>query len=95
MQCAGLAPGPSRPPAEVIEADHKLDAAYSSFVREAVDAARQSADVDGALTVMLLARSLERIGDHCTNIAEDVFFLNTGDIIRHSAAFKAKAPDNE
>jgi phosphate transport system protein len=45
--------------------------------------------------LVLLARSLERIGDHCTNIAEDVFFLSTGDIVRHSAAFKADAPDND
>jgi len=58
-----------------------------------LDAARRSTDVDTALTAVLLARSLERIGDHCTNIAEDVFFLNTGDIVRHSAAFKAPADE--
>ena len=30
-----------------------------------------------------LGRSLERIGDLCTNIAEDVIFLYTGEIVRH------------
>ncbi|MGA2264971.1 MAG: phosphate signaling complex protein PhoU [Phycisphaerae bacterium] len=80
-------------PRQVIEADRQLDAAYAAFTREVLDAARRSTDVDTALTAVLLARSLERIGDHCTNIAEDVFFLNTGDIVRHSAAFKAPADE--
>jgi len=75
-------------PQQVIEADCKLDAAYAAFTRQVLDAARRSTDVDAALTAVLLARSLERIGDHCTNIAEDVFFMNTGDIVRHSNAFK-------
>jgi len=80
-------------PRQVIEADRQLDAAYAAFTREVLDAARRSTDVDTALTAVLLARSLERIGDYCTNIAEDVFFLNTGDIVRHSAAFKAPADE--
>jgi phosphate transport system protein len=80
-------------PHRVIQADADLDAAYAAFTRQVLDAARTAADVDAALTLVLLARSLERIGDHCTNIAEDVFFLNTGDIVRHTDAFKTQADD--
>jgi len=34
-----------------------------------------------------IAKAMERIGDLCTNIAEDIIFLRTGDIIRHADAF--------
>ncbi|MDR0328615.1 MAG: hypothetical protein LBI05_10010 [Planctomycetaceae bacterium] len=33
-----------------------------------------------------LGRSLERIGDLCTNIAEDAIFMFSGEIVRHSSA---------
>ncbi len=82
-------------PHRVIQADADLDAAYAAFTRQVLDTARAATDVDAALTLVLLARSLERIGDHCTNIAEDIFFLNTGDIIRHSPMFKSGTVENE
>jgi phosphate uptake regulator len=40
------------------------------------------------MTVIQLAKALERIGDMCTNIAEDIIFLRTGDITRHAGAFE-------
>jgi phosphate transport system protein len=30
-----------------------------------------------------IARHLERIADHATNIAEDIIYLTSGEIIRH------------
>jgi len=36
------------------------------------------------LDVLSVAKNLERIADHATNIAEDVIFLSTGRIVRHS-----------
>jgi phosphate transport system protein len=38
-----------------------------------------------ALHAMLIARNLERVGDHATNIAEDVIFWVKGRDIRHAA----------
>ena len=35
-----------------------------------------------------ISRALERIADLCTNIAEDMIFLQTGEIVRHSQLFK-------
>jgi phosphate transport system protein len=36
-----------------------------------------------ALNLILIARNLERLGDHATNIAEDVIYAYTGKDIRH------------
>lgn len=38
---------------------------------------------ESCLDLIFLARNLERLGDHATNIAEDVIFANTGQDIRH------------
>ena len=37
------------------------------------------------LYIMKVSRQLQRIADHTTNIAEDIIFLMSGDIIRHSS----------
>jgi phosphate transport system protein len=47
--------------------------------------ARNPALMSSILELMLIARHLERIGDHATNIAEDVFFVVAGEDVRHHA----------
>ena len=65
-----------------------MDEAYKVFVRSVLDRERSSpGGLDTAMTLVLLARSLERIGDLCSNIAKDIIFLRTGEIIRHAGAF--------
>jgi phosphate transport system protein len=41
--------------------------------------------VPAAIDLIFVARNLERIGDHATNIAEDVVFLVQGVDVRHHA----------
>jgi phosphate transport system protein len=36
--------------------------------------------VEQATRLLLVARSLERVADHATNIAEQVYFVETGDL---------------
>lgn len=80
----------SRPEAEaarqVIALDQAINHAYKKLARRALADPGLRADVDRTLTVFLLARALERIGDLCTNVGEDVVFLCTGDIVRHPSA---------
>lgn len=44
-------------------------------------------DAESALDVILIARNLERLGDHATNIAEDVIFVSTGKDVRHGGKY--------
>ncbi|OGC03532.1 phosphate transport system regulatory protein PhoU [candidate division WOR-1 bacterium RIFOXYA12_FULL_43_27] len=47
---------------------------------------RDSKTVTRALPLLLVARHLERIGDHATNIIEDVVFMTEGKVVKHQGA---------
>jgi phosphate transport system protein len=36
-----------------------------------------------AVPLLLIARHLERICDHATNIAEDVIYMTQGEVVKH------------
>ena len=40
--------------------------------------------IEGALDLVSVSRSLERVADHATNIAEDVIYMVEGAIVRHT-----------
>ena len=68
----------------VLRGDDVVDALYHQIVQDTLtqmESARHDADVD--LANIMIAKNLERIGDHCTNIAEDVIFVRLGRIVRH------------
>ena len=68
----------------VLRGDDVVDALYHQIVQDTLtqmESARHDADVD--LANIMIAKNLERIGDHCTNIAEDVIYVQSGRIIRH------------
>jgi phosphate transport system protein len=46
---------------------------------------RDPATISRSLDLIFVARNLERIADHATNIAEDVLFLAQGIDVRHHA----------
>ncbi len=72
----------------VIDSDDLIDDAYRSFVRSVLDSeGKKTGGVEAAMTMINVAKAMERIGDLCTNVAEDIIFLRTGDIIRHADAF--------
>ena len=76
----------------VLLADSEVDAMRDSVYNELV--AKMQADptmVTAAIDLIFIARNLERIGDHATNIAEDVVFLVQGVDVRHRAEQVEKA----
>ena len=69
---------------KVFQREEAADALYAQIIRGIVDDAAGLPDRMAAfLDVLSVAKNLERIADHATNIAEDVIFLSTGDIVRH------------
>lgn len=70
----------------VLLSDDAVDDLRDSITRELVGfMERDSSTVSRALDLILVARNLERIADHATNIAEDVLFLIQGVEVRHRA----------
>jgi len=64
---------------EVIERDAKVDAFYDSIFRNLVSyMVENPATISSAAQLLFVARNLERIGDHATNIAEMVHFAAVG-----------------
>lgn len=64
---------------EVISTDAKVDAFYNSIFRNLVShMVENPATISSAAQLLFVARNLERIGDHATNVAEMVHFAATG-----------------
>ena len=64
---------------EVIERDQKVDAFYDSIFRNLVSyMVENPATISSAAQLLFVARNLERIGDHATNVAEMVHFAAMG-----------------
>ena len=69
---------------KVLLADDEVDWRKSKVFQDMAQKIDQRAvPVMAALDFILIARNLERLGDHATNIAEDVIFVSTGKDVRH------------
>ena len=71
----------------VLKLDDKVDNFKDKIFHDMIDHIKKKPrDTEQGLNVILIARNLERIGDHATNIAEDVIFTVSGEDVRHSGA---------
>ncbi len=69
------------------EVDKLRDGVYAELV---ATMQRDPGMVPAAVDLIFVARNLERIGDHATNIAEDVVFLIKGIDVRHRSVEPAE-----
>jgi phosphate transport system protein len=69
---------------DVLNRDDSVDALKNQIFRELITfMISDPRTIERALNLILIARNLERLGDHATNIAEDVIFAVSGRDIRH------------
>ena len=71
---------------EIKPRDRELDALHHQAIENLTKRmAGDTAHIKEYLDLVLVARNLERIGDHATNIAEDAVFVTSAEDIRHTA----------
>lgn len=77
---------------EVIDRDEQADELYWSIFRSALEVMRKRPDsVHDGVHFQSIAKFLERMGDHSTNLAEQVIFFIKGKDIRHASKKKPDA----
>lgn len=70
---------------KVAKADDQVDALFLKVREELVALVRTNQDMaEGALDLLMIAKYLERIGDHAVNVAEWVIYAITGDHVKLS-----------
>ena len=71
----------------VLNEDDRLDSLKTQVFRDLLTHMLQNqSTVEPSLDLILVSRHLERIGDHATNIAEDVIFMVSALDVRHHLA---------
>ncbi len=76
---------------QVCESDNKIDELNHKIILSFLDNTNNSIEVKSSyLSLVLISRNLERIADLATNIAEDVYYIATGKVIKHHSLFDNK-----
>ena len=82
-------PGKAR---AIIPRDKQIDSLNKQLQRELASyMVERPSTITRCLNLMTISKSLERIGDHATNIAEEVVYLHEGEDIRHDPKIKGGA----
>lgn len=67
---------------KVIEQDHEVDQLHTSLFREILTYMMEDpSNITACTHLLFIAKNVERIGDHATNIAEQVYYIKTGEFI--------------
>ncbi len=70
---------------DVLKKDEEEDTLKSKALNEVISMIRKHpSETKQLIDLILISRNLEKIGDHATNIAEDVIYMVQGKDIRHS-----------
>lgn len=77
--------------AAVVRRDKQVDKEWKGTLRGLISyMIEDPRTISGAIELLFVARSLERIGDHCKNMAERVIFMVHGTDVRHQGVKAAE-----
>ena len=80
----------------VIMTDDQVDALKEQVLRELLTYMMSDPrSIERAIALILISRHLERIGDHATNIAEDVIYMIQGRDVRHPRLRKDRPGESQ
>jgi phosphate transport system protein len=70
--------------ARIVRQDKEVDQNFRAIARQLVTYMMEDPrTISTALDIIFIAKSVERVGDHCKNIAEDVIYIVKGRDVRH------------
>ena len=74
---------------DVCEMDNEIDNAEVALSKELINLMKaDSTNIDSCKSLVLIVKDIERIADLATNIAEDTYYIKSGNIIKHGRKFK-------
>lgn len=69
---------------ELTKADDEVDALNLEVIQTLLNVMKEDSElVAPAMHWLTISRQIERVADHATNIAKDVYFMAKGEIVRH------------
>ncbi|MFC7435764.1 phosphate signaling complex protein PhoU [Hydrogenophaga bisanensis] len=76
----------------IMKEDNAIDVEYDGFLRKLITYMMEDArTISPSLDLLFLAKSIERVGDHAKNIAEQIIFIVKGEDVRHSSLAKVES----
>jgi len=76
----------------IIKEDNAIDMEYDGFLRKLITYMMEDPrTISPSLDLLFLAKSLERVGDHAKNIAEQIIFIVKGADVRHTPMDKVES----
>jgi len=78
---------------QVCEKDDEVDELEPQIMRELITyMLSDPKTIDQSIQLILIARDIERVADLATNIAEDTYYIESGEIIKHPPRKDQKLP---
>jgi phosphate transport system protein len=70
--------------AQIVRLDKQVDQHFHAIMRQLITYMMEDPrTISTALDIVFITKSIERIGDHCKNVAEDVIYIARGRNVRH------------